>query len=154
MDVDWAESQAPSAELRIGERVPGWPARLTLAQSPSTQRIGPDVEPDERPPTDGIEEPVGLCSDEACVSARREIGEQQIVKVEFDVDAISVALAHALATVLDGRVLSMPDSAVVRPTAPATTPKGSFWAGAWHADVVLSTIAILVVVVVLLAWTV
>jgi hypothetical protein len=71
--------------------------------------------------------------------------------IEFDAELLSDAVATALAKVVNTapiaprtRVDSVADSA----------PKRSFWAGAWHADVVLSSIAILVVVVVLLAWTV
>ncbi|HUF99568.1 MAG TPA: hypothetical protein VMM60_15665 [Ilumatobacter sp.] len=155
MDVDWAESQVPSAELRVGERMPGFPARLTLAQAATTELNGSDRDPGESPAAVAVDESASLCSSEACVLARSKAREPDVVRVEFDVDALSAAFATALVTALDGRELSSPlRSPVVQHPTPVAAPKGSFWAGAWHADVVLSAIAILVIVVVLLAWTV
>ncbi len=155
MDVDWAESQVPSAELRVGERVPGFPARLTRAQVARMELVGDNLDPADTVHATSGPQSDGLCSVEACVRARSEVREPNVVRVDLDVDALSAALAHALVTALDGRMLSAPAIApVVQTQSAAPMPKRSFWAGAWHADVVLSSIAILVVVVVLLAWTV
>ena len=155
MDVDWAESQVPSAELRVGERVPGFPARLTRAQAARMELVGNSLELAGIPEVGAVSEPDGLCSGEACVRARNEAREPNVVRVDIDVEALSAALARALVTALDGRMLSMPTGVpVAQAHSAAPLPKRSFWAGAWHADVLLSSIAILVVVVVLLAWTV
>lgn len=140
MDVDWAESQIPSAEMRVGDRKPGH-AHLTLAPVTMIDDGNDGPGPD------------GLCSDAACVRARQH-GSERTIKVELDVEALAVALATALASALDGRELAAPARRAAQPTGPAPVAKRSFWAGAWHADVVLSSIAILVVVIVLLAWTV
>lgn len=155
MDVDWAESQVPSAGLRVGERVPGLPARLTRAHAARMELAGNSLEPADTPEVGTVTEPGGLCSGEACVRARSEALDHNVVRVDLDVDALSAALARALVTALDGRMLSMPTGVPVgQAHSAAPTHKRSFWAGAWHADVVLSSVAILVVVVVLLAWTV
>lgn len=72
--------------------------------------------------------------------------------------AFAAAFAVAFATVLDERFAGLAGGAPAGPAwhvAPTPVPaRKSFWAGMWHADVFLSLVAMLVVLVVLVAWSV
>lgn len=78
--------------------------------------------------------------------------------VVIDPDSFSRAFAVAFGAILDGRFAAPGGNAPIGPqwrTEPPTVPtKKSFWAGMWHADVLLSFVAMLVVLVVLIAWSV
>lgn len=74
----------------------------------------------------------------------------------LDPEVFAHAVAAAVAAVLEAR----PDLLAPRPgTAPwiqatplAAPGRRSFWAGLWHADVLLAVLAMLIILVVLLAW--
>ncbi len=72
--------------------------------------------------------------------------------------AFAAAFAVAFAAVLDERFAGLVGGAPAGPAwhvAPAPVPaRKSFWSGMWHADVFLSLVAMLVVLVVLVAWSV
>ena len=76
--------------------------------------------------------------------------------VVIDADSFAKAFAAALAPVLEARNQapgygSYPPQAYMPVPAPA--PKKSFWAHAWHPDVLLSGLAMVIVIIVLVAWT-
>ena len=79
--------------------------------------------------------------------------DQRAMHVVIDADSFAKAFAAALAPVLEAR-----NSAPVYPPqaympVPAPAPKKSFWAHAWHPDVLLSGLAMVIVIIVLVAWT-
>lgn len=86
--------------------------------------------------------------------AVREDGSTQ-VNVVIDAEAFARAFAAVLAPILESRQQQqqapqppvMPHYRIVEPE-----PRKSFWSQAWHADVLLALAAIVIVVVVLVAW--
>lgn len=72
------------------------------------------------------------------------------VRFEIDSESFSRAFAIAFATALAEQQMLVPARRYV-PVESA--PRRSFWAHAWHADVVLSGVAIAIVLAVLVAWT-
>lgn len=80
--------------------------------------------------------------------------------VTFDAESFAAAVAAAVAAVLAER----PEVFAPRPSAPpqwshvmppaADPPKRSFWSGLWHADVLLAVMAMAIILVILLAWSV
>jgi hypothetical protein len=81
------------------------------------------------------------------------------IKVVIDADSFSKAFTSAIATMMDERLAQVrpqPDpwaSGAWRVVPTAATVKKSFWANAWHADVLLSVLAMIIVLVVLVAWS-
>ena len=82
-------------------------------------------------------------------------GGPQPLHVVLDADSFARAFAAAMAPILEARgqapQYSYPPQAYVPVPAPA--PKRSFWAHAWHPDVLLSGLAMVIVIIVLVAWT-
>jgi hypothetical protein len=77
------------------------------------------------------------------------------ITVVLDADLFARAFAIALAPLLEDRLrpsVQQPTQ-VVRVVQPAFGAKKSFWRNAWHVDVVLSGIAMVIVLAVLVAWT-
>jgi hypothetical protein len=74
------------------------------------------------------------------------------VSVVIDADAFARAFAAALAPVLEARAQQAPPDYAYRTYAPPPQ-KRSFWAHAWHPDVLLSALAMIIVLVVLVAWS-
>ena len=86
--------------------------------------------------------------------------ESASVKVVIDADSFGKAFSTAIATMMDERLAMHRAQQEAWMTAPwrvvpaaAPPPKKSFWANAWHADVLLSVIAMIIVLVVLVAWS-
>jgi hypothetical protein len=76
--------------------------------------------------------------------------------VTLDADSFARAFAAAMAPILEARERQapqyvLPPAAYLQPQAPP--PKRSFWAHAWHPDVLLSGLAMVIVIIVLVAWT-
>ena len=73
--------------------------------------------------------------------------------VIIDADAFARAFAAAIAPLVEARQ-AQTFQPPVGWVPPQTTPaKKSFWANAWHPDVLLSGLAMVIVVIVLIAWT-
>jgi phosphohistidine phosphatase SixA len=89
----------------------------------------------------------------------RDPPESASIKVVIDADSFSKAFTTAIAAMMDERlahVRAQPDpwaSGAWRVVPTAAPVKKSFWAHAWHADVLLSLLAMVIVVVVLVAWS-
>lgn len=79
------------------------------------------------------------------------------ITVTLDPDAFARAFAAALAAMMDERLAPMPIAQPQHPqwvqAASGSPARRSFWANAWHADVILSLVAALIVVVILIAWS-
>ena len=78
------------------------------------------------------------------------------MRVVLDADSFARAFAAAMAPILEAREQQaqkyvLPPAAYLQPQAPP--PKRSFWAHAWHPDVLLSGLAMVIVIIVLVAWT-
>lgn len=71
------------------------------------------------------------------------------LRVVLDSSGFAEVFAAALAAALAER--PEPWTASI-PTATPPAPRRSFWAGTWHADVVLSLVSLLIVIVILIAW--
>ena len=77
--------------------------------------------------------------------------------MQLVLDADSFAwFAAAMTPILEAREQQaphyvLPPAAYLQPQAPP--PKRSFWAHAWHPDVLLSGLAMVIVIIVLVAWT-
>lgn len=71
------------------------------------------------------------------------------LRVVLDSSGFAEVFAAALAAALAERPL--PTVASI-PTSAPQAPRRSFWAGTWHADVVLSLVSLLIVIVILIAW--
>ena len=85
-----------------------------------------------------------------------ERGDDAAMRVTLDADSFARAFAAAMAPILEAREQQapqyvLPPAAYVQPQAPP--PKRSFWAHAWHPDVLLSGLAMVIVIIVLVAWT-
>jgi hypothetical protein len=83
-------------------------------------------------------------------------GQAQPVHVVIDAEsfaaAFAAAMAPVLATIEQGSTQSQQPPAGWVP-AQAVPAKKSFWAHAWHPDVLLSGLAMVIVIIVLIAWT-
>lgn len=86
--------------------------------------------------------------------------ESASIKVVIDADSFSQAFAAAISSVMDERLALHRAQQETWMNAPwrvvpvaAPPPKKSFWSNAWHADVLLSVLAMIIVLVVLLAWS-
>ena len=77
------------------------------------------------------------------------------MQLVLDADSFARAFAAAMAPILEAREQQpqyvLPPAAYLQPQAPP--PKRSFWAHAWHPDVLLSGLAMVIVIIVLVAWT-
>lgn len=78
------------------------------------------------------------------------------IRVTLDADSFARAFAAAMAPILEAREQQalqyvLPPAAYMQPQAPPS--KRSFWAHAWHPDVLLSGLAMVIVIIVLVAWT-
>lgn len=71
------------------------------------------------------------------------------LRVVLDSSGFAEVFAAALAAALAER--PEPWTASI-PTAAPPAPRRSFWAGTWHADVVLSLVSLLIVIIILIAW--
>ena len=68
--------------------------------------------------------------------------------------AFASAFGAALGAALDERLVRLPYGAPLgTPRYVAPSPKRSFWANMWHADVMMSLLAAVIVLVVLIAWS-
>jgi hypothetical protein len=86
--------------------------------------------------------------------------ESASIKVVIDADSFGKAFSTAIGSMMDERLamhraqqeawMNAPWRVVPAASPP---PKKSFWANAWHADVLLSVIAMIIVLVVLVAWS-
>lgn len=82
-------------------------------------------------------------------------GQREAMHVVIDAESFAKAFAAALAPVIEARNQA-PVYGPYPPgymPAPASAPKRSFWAHAWHPDVLLSGLAMVIVIIVLIAWT-
>src|SRR5262245_4961054 len=85
--------------------------------------------------------------------------ESASIKVVIDADSFSTAFATAIASVMDERLAVQRAQQETWMSAPwrvvptAAPAKKSFWSNAWHADVLLSVLAMVIVIVVLVAWS-
>jgi hypothetical protein len=77
---------------------------------------------------------------------------EQPVTVTLDPDAFAKVLAVAIATVIEQLPERPATVYTYPPYATAPAKKKSFWAHAWHADVMLAFVAMVIVIIVLLAW--
>lgn len=78
------------------------------------------------------------------------------VQVVLDPDSFARAFAAALAPVLEALERSPGPGSYLPPRyepGPGRATRSSFWAHAWHPDVLLSALAMVIVIVVLIAWT-
>jgi hypothetical protein len=76
------------------------------------------------------------------------------VTLTLDADAFARAIAAAVAAAADKRPVVLPLDRPwwAQPAMAPPPPRTSFWANAWHADVLLWVVAIVIAFVVLLAW--
>lgn len=86
--------------------------------------------------------------------------ESASIKVVIDADSFSQAFSSAISSLLDERLALHRAQQEAWMTAPwrvvpvaAPPPKKSFWANAWHADVLLSVMAMAIILVILIAWS-
>ena len=80
-------------------------------------------------------------------------GERAPLHVVIDAESFARAFAAAIAPALENRQApyQLPPQGWMPHQAPA--PKKSFWSHAWHPDVLLSGLAMVIVIIVLVAWT-
>jgi hypothetical protein len=81
------------------------------------------------------------------------VGDRPAMHVVIDAESFATAFATALAPFMEGRQQApyQPPPGWAAQQAPA--PKKSFWSHAWHPDVLLSGLAMVIVIIVLIAWT-
>ncbi len=133
--------------------------------------FAPDaVEPDDAGPVDIEPDLESALDDQADNDMPAPVGvpialappqaAEPTITVTLDPDAFARAFAAAFGALLDERLASMAMAPPQQPQHPqwvqvAATPpeRRSFWANAWHADVILSLVAALIVVVILIAWS-
>ena len=81
----------------------------------------------------------------------------QPIHVVLDADSFARAFAAAMAPILEARQQAAPQflypPAGYLPMQATPAKKKSFWANAWHPDVLLSGLAMVIVIIVLIAWT-
>ncbi len=143
--VSWGpEPEEPADEP---EETPESAAAPVPLPPPLPPRLAPDtlVQPTtDSAPDDGLwARPVERSDDAA-------------MRVTLDADSFARAFAAAMAPILEAREQQtpqyvLPPAAYLQPQAPP--PKRSFWAHAWHPDVLLSGLAMVIVIIVLVAWT-
>lgn len=94
--------------------------------------------------------------DDELLARSVERGDDAAMRITLDADSFARAFAAAMAPILEAREQQapqyvLPPAAYMQPQAPP--PKRSFWAHAWHPDVLLSGLAMVIVIIVLVAWT-
>jgi hypothetical protein len=140
---EWApqpESEATAAPEPEATPDPEPPVLLRPPTTMPMPRVGPEV-----PPAPTMTVPFTAASTVG--------GERQAMHVVIDAESFATAFAAALAPFLEARqqAPSQPPPGWVPVQAPA--PKKSFWSHAWHPDVLLSGLAMVIVIIVLVAWT-
>lgn len=78
------------------------------------------------------------------------------INLIIDAESFARSFATAIAPLLDDRS-ARPASVTILPSqiaAPVIVPKRSFWANSWHPDVLLSVVAMIIIMIVLVAFAV
>jgi hypothetical protein len=136
--VEWAPDESVEAveeESVTSEQLPAPPATLVM---PSIEPLVPP------PPPSAVGSP--WSAPDLAPSGRSSM------HVVIDADSFARAFAAAIAPALEHREAQLPQGWMPYP-APAPAPKKSFWSHAWHPDVLLSGLAMVIVIIVLIAWT-
>lgn len=126
-------------------------ATATAVPVPLPPPLPPTLAPDTlvQPTTDPM-------PDDELWARTVERSDDAAMRVTLDADSFARAFAAAMAPILEAREQQapqyvLPPAAYMQPQAPP--PKRSFWAHAWHPDVLLSGLAMVIVIIVLVAWT-
>lgn len=126
------------------------------------QPVTATADPEDDSLDDGVTEtaaPVSAIEDAVLVALDRTMGPSLAsgstpIVVTLDAESFAKAFANALAGIapqLGAAAGFRPDAPVFVSQAPA--PKRSGWADAWHADVLLLALAMVIVLVILVAWS-
>ena len=158
---DQAEFWAPEVDAADSEPLPPPPPVLLLRPPPPPVLLLPPPElpvlpPPSAPMTLVLPGVDGRPDDEFVAWAPNiDRGGPQPLHVVLDADSFARAFAAAMAPILEARAQApqylYPPAGYVAPQAPPV--KRSFWAHAWHPDVLLSGLAMVIVIIVLVAWT-
>ena len=159
---DQAEFWAPEVDAADSKPLsPPPPPVLLLRPPPPPVLLLPPPElpvlpPPSAPMTLVLPELDGRSVDELAEWAPNiDRGGPQPLHVVLDADSFARAFAAAMAPILEARAQApqylYPPPGYVAPQAPPV--KRSFWAHAWHPDVLLSGLAMVIVIIVLIAWT-
>ena len=158
---DQAEFWAPEVDAADSEPLPPPPPVLLLRPPPPPVLLLPPPElpvlpPPSAPMTLVLPGVDGRPDDEfAAWAPNIDRGGPQPLHVVLDADSFARAFAAAMAPILEARAQApqylYPPAGYVAPQAPPV--KRSFWAHAWHPDVLLSGLAMVIVIIVLVAWT-
>lgn len=137
------------ADAAAAEPTPEQP--LTVAADPQDDSLG-DGATETGAPVSAIEDAVLVALDRT-IGPSLASGSTPIV-VTLDAESFAKAFAIALAGIapqLGAAPGFRPDATVF--VSQTSAPKRSFWANAWHADVMLSALAMVIVLVILVAWS-
>ena len=160
---DQAEFWAPEVDAADSETLPPPPPVLLLPPPPPAPPVlllsppePPVLPPPSAPMTLVLPGVDGRPDDEfAAWAPNIDRHGPQPLHVVLDADSFARAFAAAMAPILEARAQApqylYPPAGYVAPQAPPV--KRSFWAHAWHPDVLLSGLAMVIVIIVLVAWT-
>ena len=159
---DQAEFWAPDVDAADSEPLPPPPPVLLLPPPPPPPVLLlpppelPVLPPPSAPMTLVLPGADGRPDDELAAWAPNiDRGGPQPLHVVLDADSFARAFAAAMAPILEARTQApqylYPPPGFLAPQAPPV--KRSFWAHAWHPDVLLSGLAMVIVIIVLVAWT-
>ncbi len=157
---DQAEFWAPEVDAADTEPLPPLPSVLLLPPPPPVLLLPPPELPVLSPPA----APMTLVLPEVDARPDDELAEwapnidrsgPQPLHVVLDADSFARAFAAAMAPILEarGQAPQYPYPPQAYMPVPVPAPKRSFWAHAWHPDVLLSGLAMVIVIIVLIAWT-
>jgi hypothetical protein len=132
---EWAPQPEPEATPE-----PEPPVLLPPPTTMPMPRVGPDV-----PPAPTMTLPF--------TAAATMGGERQPLHVVIDAESFATAFAAALAPFIEARQQAPSQLPPGWVPVQAPAPKKSFWSHAWHPDVLLSGLAMVIVIIVLVAWT-
>jgi hypothetical protein len=130
---------------------------LEVASDPLVVSVGDDAAWAEHPPvpTATLRLPA-VATPADLLWSQPDPSRSQAMHVVIDADSFAKAFAAALAPVLEAQgqapTFGYPPAGYV-PAQPQAPKKKSFWANAWHPDVLLSGLAMVIVIIVLIAWT-
>jgi hypothetical protein len=128
----------------------------TVAEPVDRSIVSPAESADRTDPFDGesLREMIAAAVKQALVDARPQ---PEPPRAGLDAESLAQVLAVVMATTLDHRLAALPVGTpqpwTMQPVAPTMPVKKSFWADSWHADVLLSVLAMIIVLVVLVAWS-
>jgi len=148
--LDWTFVDDIATSASVDEPVSNWPS--TPMPPPPPKHPGrlwmPLIDPPSSRPMEGV---VDVWKPTAPGS--RSDG-PSATHVTIDAEAFARAFAVAIAPLVEARQAQnfQPPMGWV-PVQATPSKKKSFWANAWHPDVLLSGLAMVIVIIVLIAWT-